>query len=309
MSENQDGRVAYYPGCALEGTARPYDASTKAVVKTLGLEMEEIEDWSCCGAMEVKNVGPALETYLSGRNLAIAQKEMNYDRVMSPCNGCYNNLKKAEHDVTTDPQKAETMKELAEKAGEPAYTGGVESLHLLEWLMEDVGLERIRQRSIQGLRGLKIANYYGCMYVRPAKIHPEKNQGPDTESTYDPHYMDDILDAAGAESVPFHHKTACCGGPHTLSDQETSTDLVTEILRGAEEAGAEVIATECPTCHSSLEMHMIRAEEETGFQTDIKIMYFTQLLGLAFGLKPRKLGVHINSTDPTELLRKKRIIR
>jgi heterodisulfide reductase subunit B len=118
--------------------------------------------------------------------------------------------------------------------------------------------------------------------------------------------MDDLLAAAGAENVDFPLKTACCGGAHTLSDSDTSTKLVLNILRAAEAAGADVIATECPTCHSGLEMHQVRAEKVLGVKTSVKMLYFTQLLGIALGVSPRKLGIHENVSDGMAALEKVR---
>jgi heterodisulfide reductase subunit B len=115
--------------------------------------------------------------------------------------------------------------------------------------------------------------------------------------------MDDLLGAAGAINVSFPLKTACCGGAHTLSDSDTSTQLVLNILQAAEDSGAEVVATECPTCHSGLEMHQVRAETEFGIKTGVKVLYFTQLLGLALGLSPRKLGIHENVSDSIGFLK------
>jgi len=302
-------KVAYYPGCALEGSGGPYDRSTRALVKALGLEMEYLSDYNCCGAMEVKNIHPMLQTYLSARNLALAAERMGAEAVMAPCNGCYHNLKKAEFELATSEQALETVQALARKADDPVYeTGKVRTLHLLEWLMEEVGPEGIKARMTKSLNGLRIANYYGCMYTRPRQIFPEKDQGPGSESTCKPHFMDDLLAAAGAVNVDFPLKTACCGGAHTLSDADTSTQLVLNLLQAAEDAGAEVIATECPTCHSGLEMHQVRAEREFGIRTSVKIIYFTQLLGLALGISPRKLGIHENVSDSIDLLKEKGII-
>lgn len=301
-------KVAYYPGCALEGTGGPYDRSTRALVDKLKLQMEDISDYNCCGAMEVKNVHPMLQTYLSARNLAIAAEQMGFDKVMAPCNGCYHNLKKAEYELSTNPEALETVQDLARKADDPVYQGKVKTVHLLEWLMEEVGAEGIKERISKSLNGVKIANYYGCMYTRPRQIFPEKDKGPGSESTYKPHFMDDLLEAAGADNVDFPLKTACCGGAHTLSDADTSTQLVLNLLQAAEDSGAEVIATECPTCHSGLEMHQIRAEKVFGIKTNVKIIYFTQLLGLALGLSARKLGVHENVSDSIDLLKQKAII-
>jgi heterodisulfide reductase subunit B len=249
-------KVAYYPGCALEGTGHAYNRSTKAVGKELGLDLVEVKNWNCCGAMEVKNVDPKLQTYLSSRVMSVAANEMDMDVVMAPCNGCYHNLKKAEYDLKNNPESAKVVDKLSKKAGHKTYESGqVETIHAL--------------------------------------------------STSKPHFMDDLLAAAGAENVEFPLKTACCGGAHTLSDSDMSTKLVLNILKAAKLAGADVIATECPTCHSGLEMHQIRAEKMLGETVDIKILYFTQLLGMALGLKPKKVGVHENISDSIKFLKAK----
>ncbi len=303
MSSGKYKKVAYYPGCALEGTGHAYNRSTKAVGKALGLELTELKNWNCCGAMEVKNVDPKLQTYLSARNLSIAE-DMGFDTVMAPCNGCYHNLKKAEYDLKNDDASREVNARLAGKAGHTTYEAGkVETIHALDWIKESIGEEGLKARVKNSLKGLKVANYYGCMYTRPRHIFPEKDQGAGSESTSQPHFMDDLLAAAGAENVNYPLKTACCGGAHTLSDSDTSTKLVLNLLTTAEACGADVIATECPTCHTGLEMHQVRAEKVFGRKTTVKILYFTQLIGMALGLSPRKVGVHENLSDSSDLIR------
>ncbi len=304
--EQKYKKVAYYPGCALEGTGHSYNRSTKAIGKELGLELEEVKNWNCCGAMEVKNVDPKIQTYLSSRVMSIAANEMGYDTVMAPCNGCYHNLKKAEYDLENDPASVEVVDRLSTKAGHETYEAGqVETIHALDWIKDSLGEDGIRARVKNSLKDLKIANYYGCMYTRPRHIFPEKDKGEGSESTSKPHFMDDLLAAAGAENVEFPLKTACCGGAHTLSDSDTSTKLVMNLIRAAEASGAEVIATECPTCHSGLEMHQIRAEKKYGEKTNVKIIYFTQLLGLALGLSPKQVGIHENISDSMGFLKAK----
>lgn len=299
-------RVAYYPGCALEGSGHAYNRSTKVLGKELGLKLEEVDNWNCCGAMEVKNIDPKIQTYLSSRVLSIAQHDMGHDTVMAPCNGCYHNLKKAEYDLRNDGESRQVVKRLSDKAGHETYeAGGVETIHALDWLKRAIGEDKLRERVKHSLSGLNVANYYGCMYTRPRHIFPEKDRGAGSESTAKPHYMDDLLAAAGANNVEFPLKTACCGGAHTLSDCDTSTRLVLNILQAAEAAGADVIATECPTCHSGLEMHQIRAEKTLGVKTSVKIVYFTQLLGIALGLSPRKVGLQENVSDAIPLVKEK----
>jgi heterodisulfide reductase subunit B2 len=298
-------KVAYYPGCALEETGHAYNRSTKELAKALGLDLVELKNWNCCGAMEVKNLDPKLQTYLSARNLGIAE-EMGFDTVMAPCNGCYHNLKKAEYDLAHDPASRETVGRLSQKAGHAAYAAGqVTTIHALDWLKEAIGEEGLKARIRNSLKGLKIANYYGCMYTRPRHIFPEKDKGPGSESTSKPHFMDDLLAAAGAHCVEYPLKTACCGGAHTLSDSDMSTKLVLNLLTTAEACGADVIATECPTCHTGLEMHQARAEKVFGRKTGVKILYFTQLLGMALGLSARRVGVQENLSESADLLREK----
>ena len=307
MSEDRKyDRVAYYPGCALEGTGHAYNRSTKAVGKALGLKLDEVKNWNCCGAMEVKNIDPKIQTYLSSRVMSIAANEMGHDVVMAPCNGCYHNLKKAEYDLEHDEASKDVVDRLSTKAGHETYEAGqVETIHALDWIKDGIGEDGLKAKVKNSLQGIKIANYYGCMYTRPRHIFPEKDKGPGSDSTSEPHFMDDLLAAAGAENVDFPLKTACCGGAHTLSDSDISTKLVLNILEAAEAAGADVIATECPTCHSGLEMHQIRAEKRLGRKTTVKILYFTQLLGVALGLSPRKVGVHENVSDSRGFLKEK----
>ncbi|MCP5155076.1 MAG: CoB--CoM heterodisulfide reductase iron-sulfur subunit B family protein [Ectothiorhodospiraceae bacterium] len=307
VSPQKDYReVAYYPGCALEGTGHAYDRSTRAVAEALGLRLVDVRNWNCCGAMEVKNVDPKLQTYLSSRVMSIASEEMGHDVVMAPCNGCYHNLKKAEHDIANDAGSAEVVAELSRKAGHATYqVGKLETIHALDWIKRTLGDEGVRSRVKRPLTGLKVANYYGCMYTRPRHIFPEKDKGPGSESTARPHFMDDILAAAGAEIVDYPLKTACCGGAHTLSDSDLSTKLVVNLLRAAEACGADVIATECPTCHSGLEMHQVRAETRFGITTRPAMLYFTQLLGLALGIGPKALGIHENVSSALELVRER----
>ncbi len=307
MSEDRKySRVAYYPGCALEGTGHAYNRSTKAVGKALGLKLDEVKNWNCCGAMEVKNIDPKIQTYLSSRVMSIAANEMGHEVVMAPCNGCYHNLKKAEYDLEHDAASKEVVGRLSTKAGHETYEAGqVETIHALDWIRDGIGEDGLKAKVKNSLQGVKIANYYGCMYTRPRHIFPEKDAGPGSESTSEPHFMDDLLAAAGAENVDFPLKTACCGGAHTLSDSDISTKLVLNILEAAEAAGADVIATECPTCHTGLEMHQIRAEKRLGRKTTVKILYFTQLLGMALGLSARKVGVQENISDSRGFLKEK----
>jgi heterodisulfide reductase subunit B len=240
--------------------------------------------------------------------MSLAANDLGAKVVMAPCNGCYHNLKRAEYELANDHGTREAVDRISRKAGHKTYQAGqVETIHALDWIKDGIGEEELKRRVRNSLKGLRVANYYGCMYTRPRHIFPEKDRGEGSESTSKPHFMDDLLAAAGAVNVDFPLKTACCGGAHTLSDSDISTKLVLNILRAAEAAGAEVIATECPTCHSGLEMHQVRAEKAFGQKTGVKMLYFTQLLGIALGLSPRKVSVHENVSESIGLLKEKGI--
>lgn len=171
-------RVAYYPGCALEGTGHAYNRSTKELGKALGLDVVELKNWNCCGAMEVKNIDPKLQTYLSSRNLSIAE-DMGFNTVMVPCNGCYHNLKKAEYDLAHNADSRDVNNRLSSKAGHKTYEAGkVTTIHALDWIKEAIGEEGLKARVKNSLKDLKIANYYGCMYTRPRHIFRRRTKGP-----------------------------------------------------------------------------------------------------------------------------------
>ena len=176
-------KVAYYPGCALEGTGHAYNRSTKELGKALGLEITELDNWNCCGAMEVKNIDPKMQTYLSSRNLSIAE-EMGFETVMAPCNGCYHNLKKAEYDLSNDAKSRDgQQKSVGKRPGIRPIRAGQSRDHPCARL--DQGSDRRRgskARVKNSLKSLKVANYYGCMYMRPRHIFPEKDRGRARES-------------------------------------------------------------------------------------------------------------------------------
>ena len=238
------------PGLRARGIGHSYNHRPRRSARRSASTSSRSKNWNCCGAMEVKNIDPKIQTYLSSRVMSIAANEMDMDVVMAPCNGCYHNLKKAEYDLANDEDSVEVVDRLSKKAGHKTYESGqVETIHALDWIKDAIGEDGLKARVKNSLSGIKVANYYGCMYTRPRHIFPEKDQGPGSESTSKPHFMDDLLAAAGAENVDFPLKTACCGGAHTLSDSDTSTKLVLNILKAAKMSGADVIATECPTCH------------------------------------------------------------
>jgi heterodisulfide reductase subunit B len=272
----------YYPGCSLESTACEYDASVRAVFKALDIELHELEEWNCCGASSAHSVNPLLALALPARNLALAQP-LGYDLVM-PCAACFNRHKSADYALRHDPKR---RKELEEIVGF-TYEEKIAVRPLLEVLTVGVGFERIRQRVVYPLEGLKAVGYYGCLLVRP----PEVTQFENPEN---PCLMNQLLQTLGAEAVEWSYATECCGGGLSLTKSSVAARLVNRLAERAQEAGAAAIVTSCPLCQINLEMRQSKDQK-------MPIFYFTELMGLAFGLPEVEKWWSKHLIDPRPLL-------
>lgn len=272
----------YYPGCSLESTACEYDASVRSVFQALGVELHELEEWNCCGASSAHSVNPLLAMALPARNLALAQP-LGYDLVM-PCAACFNRHKSADHEMRHNPERRRELEEIVGFT----YQGNVAVRPLLEVLSVGVGLERIRERVTRPLAGLKAVGYYGCLLVRP----PEVTQFENPEN---PRLMNQLLETLGAEAIEWSYATECCGGGLSLTKSSVAARLVSRLAERAREAGAAAIVTSCPLCQINLEMR------QSGVQK-MPIFYFTELMGLAFGLPEAEYWWNKHLIDPRPLL-------
>ncbi|MBI5058848.1 CoB--CoM heterodisulfide reductase iron-sulfur subunit B family protein [candidate division KSB1 bacterium] len=274
-------KFAYFPGCSLEYTARPYDQSVREVFKALQIPLEEIDDWNCCGATMYMSQDNLVAYSVSARNLAIAQK-MGCDAVCAPCSSCYTILRKTNRYVQWDPQ-ARAMINEALGSADLSYTEVLDVRHPLDILVNDVGLDRIVDRATKSLSGFRIAPYYGCQIVRPV-YHFDDMDNPTT--------MDRLFTALGAEVIgDYPGKVRCCGGMLMMTFEDVALDLNHSLLQGAEERGANVMATVCPMCQMNLESYQPRINETRQANHHLPVVYFTQLLGLALGIEPAKLGL------------------
>jgi len=271
-------KYAYYPGCSSESTAREQDSSSRAVARKLGIDFVEIPNWSCCGATAAHQTDRLLAASLPAANLLIAQK-MGLDVVVN-CAACYSRLKTANHEVATSP---EMRKKVGKTLGRD-YDGSVKVRHLLEVLLEDLGLETIEQRISHSLNGLKIAPYYGCLLVRP----PEVTRFDDPEN---PTSMDRLVTALGGDSLDWPHKVECCGGGLALTRTDVVVKLTDSIIRMAQAAGADCIAVACPMCQANLDLRQSDINKETGRDYNMPVVYITQLLGLCLGISQSELGL------------------
>ena len=276
-------KVSYYPGCSLHGTALEYDESTRVVCHMLGIELQELSDWNCCGASSAHSTNEALSVALPARNLAIAE-EVGLDLVV-PCAACFQRLKVAEKHV----------KEGAEPTIDTPYQGNVPIKHLLDFLCEEEVLKVINQKVKTPLKGLKTVCYYGCLIVRPPRV-------TDAVNCEDPQAMDDLLTMLGADNRPWSYKTDCCGGGLTLSRTDIVVRLSGKLLQMAKEAGADCIVTACPLCQANLDTRQAEVSKTFGNNTHIPIFYFTELLGLALRSGGADKWVKRHIVDPRNLL-------
>jgi heterodisulfide reductase subunit B len=278
---------SYYPGCSLHGTSKEYDASTLAVCEALGIELRELPDWVCCGASSGHSLDEILNIGLPAHTLKLAEQQ-GLD-VAVPCAACYNRLKVAEHAIKEKESVREKMADLLEHD----FQGSVAVLNLLELFRDRIGLEAIKARVTKPLTGLKVVCYYGCLLVRPAEVTCFDD--PDH-----PVSMDAILKTAGAGVLNWSYKTECCGGSLSLTRDDIVYSLVDGIVEMAREAGAEAIVTACPLCLENLEMRQSRRTTP--------VFYFTELLGLAFGLSEVEHWLKRHLIDSTPLLKKIRLL-
>ncbi len=270
----------YFPGCSLKGAGAPYEKSLLAVFRALGLGLKEIPDWNCCGATAYLSVDAEMGVVLAARNLALAEREDGKD-VVAPCSGCYLALTKAKSTIAEYPDVRAKVTDALGRAGLP-YTGRAVVRHPLEVLMTDAGPERLRGRVTRPLKGLRVAPYNGCAILRPYG---------GVDDTHTPHVLEDLVRLVGATPVDYPHKARCCGGMLTSGVQTVGLRLVEILLDAAKAAAANAIVTTCPLCQYNLEVYQNRLRKATGKDLGIPVIYFTQMLGLAYGLDDRALGM------------------
>ncbi len=273
---------AYFPGCSLEKLAVSYHTSAMETTKKLGVKLLELDDWNCCGSTTYFHVDELLAYTLTARNLAIAEKT-GLD-VVAPCSACFKNMFFTQAHLKQDPDLAEHINFALEEDG-LQFSGNLRIRHLLEMFAQDLGAEEIKSKVTNPLEGIRVAPYYGCQILRPRKDHDS------AESLEQPQYFEELLTAIGATPVDYPLKTRCCGGSLIISSRVAALSMVRNLLQSAVEREADVIATACPMCQVNLECYQQSVNQEFGTDFKVPILYFTQLVGLALGIPPKKLGI------------------
>jgi heterodisulfide reductase subunit B len=268
----------YFPGCSLEKIALSYHLSALETTQKLGVKLKELEDWNCCGATAYFHVDELLAYTLSARNLAMAEKEGS--EIVAPCSACYKNMYFTNVHLRDDPDLADHINEALQEDN-LSYSGKVTVKHLVEVFSNDIGVDELKSKVVYPLNGLKIAAYYGCQILRPKKDHEDVEQ---------PQFFEELMAAIGATPVEFPLKLTCCGGSLLISSRPAAYSMIHNLLYNAQLAQADVIATACPLCQVNLECYQQQVNQEFGTKFSIPVVYFTQLIGLALGIPPKKLG-------------------
>jgi len=284
-------KLTYYPGCPSASTAMEQDISTKAVFEKLGIELEELEDWNCCGALEAED--PKLVIALNARNLALAEKKGQ--DIVTPCSICYYNLARTDKALREDEKLRAELREIDSSL---EYKGTVKAKHVLDVLVNEIGLAELSRKILKKVN-LKVAPYYGCYLGRPPETAFDD---PD-----EPVLMDRLIELIGAENVSFRHlKTKCCGGPLMITKPDIAFEMARKILEGAKKAGADCIVLACPLCGMMLDAKQPDIEKALKIKLEMPVIYITQLLGLALGIEPKKLGLNKNIVGTKRILEKVR---
>ena len=294
MSVSSPRRSLYFPGCSLMATNRAYDVSTRQVAAALGLELEELDDWNCCGATAYVAINERKSFVLSARNLALAeaQADGNGSELVVSCNGCYIALHKAEKYLAEDASLRQEVRRALQEGG-MAYRGQAHVRHFLDVVVNDFGEAAIKGRVRRPLNGVKVAGYPGCQIGRPF--------GEIDDPEY-PKLMERLLGWLGAEPVPFPLASKCCGGMMMTTQPALGRMLTGRILRFACEGGADCLATACPLCQINLEAYQDQVSVAVGADCHIPVLYFTQLMGLAFGLGAEQVALGDNLTSSDKLV-------
>lgn len=280
--------LQYYPGCTIKTSAKNYETSAMAAMQWLGVNLQEMEDWNCCGVVHTLSQDDLYHQIAPVRVLTHLQKE-HHNELVTMCDMCYNTLSQANVMVQNNTESLTTLNNFMTE--EEAYQGKVRVLHLLEVLRDKIGFDTIRKKVKKPLKGLKVFPYYGCMVLRPGDVS--------IDSPEDPTIMGDLMKALGAEVIDDPVKIECCGSYHTVDNRNIVYDRVNRIVERAHAKGANAMVLSCPLCRFNMDT---RQYEQPGRENPMPVFYYTQLMCLAFGLEESVMGLDDHKIDPIPLV-------
>jgi len=284
--------VAYYKGCLASLSAKELDTSTQALAPKVGLDLIELESVTCCGAGDIHEAEPDYYLHLNARILAAAA-DTGVDTLMTVCNVCTLNLRQANWQLLNDGALRERVNRNLEAVGVPPYERDVDVRHLLWEVAEGDGWERLRLAAHKGLKGLRVAPFYGCQILRPSKVLGFED--PDRPTS-----LERIIEACGGEAVDYPAKIKCCGFPIIQAREDTALGELVQPIEQAVDAGADVMVTPCPLCHLSLDAWQSKLRALTGRDYRLPVLHLAQLIGVAAGLPESELQFrrHVVAVEP-----------
>jgi len=273
---------SFYPGCSMHSSAKGYLDSFKAISRYVGVELEEVSDWTCCAPTAVHGISRLLSVSIPASNLAVIEQEGG-DSVIVPCAACYSRFKHASYEIAENDTIARQVNDCIGCE----FKNSVQIRHPLE-IYNNIKHDLV----IKDLEKINVVSYYGCLLTRPPKV----KKFDDCEN---PQSMDSILSMLGLNVIDWSYKTDCCGATFNLTNKSVFMRLTGKILDEAKKAGADIIAVACPLCQVNLDSYQLEMKTP-----NIPVLYFSQLIGMAYGIDHRELGLHQNFVDVEEVMEK-----
>lgn len=290
-------KIPYYPGCTLKNQALGFEKSALAVTRALDVELQELSRWNCCGTVFSLAHNDLFHNLAPIRNL-IRVESAGYDQVVTLCSMCYNTMKRANLIVKNDPSQLKTLNDFMYR--EPDYHAQVKVIHLLELLRDTIGYKNISKKVLHPLHGLKVIPYYGCTLTRPKEVA--------IDDWEEPCVLEDLMEVLGAEVIDNPLRGECCGSYHTVNAKELVVERTNMIISSAKKRGADIMVVSCPLCEFNLGTRQRETNQiHSGF-SGIPVLYFTQLMVLAFGLNLQSFRPDLHYVDPLPILEQRGII-
>jgi heterodisulfide reductase subunit B len=288
-------KYAFFPGCTVQAEQFGYEASVREVLPRIGVELVDMEGTSCCGFPAFSSVYPSAWYYLSARNMAIAE---GLGLELFPlCNGCHMSFTETKHHLEVNPRTRDSINEDLKKEG-LTYTGNVRIVHILEILHDIIGVDTIGANVIRPIKGLKFATHPGCHAIRGGGLNH-------TDDPENPQKLDDLMRALGADVMDYPEKTDCCGSSLAIASGKTTLLIAGEKLQSIKKLGFDGVVTVCPFCFKVFDNRQRAIQAAMGDRSlEVPVFYYTQLLGLAMGLGPEKLGLDLNLSPIDPVLEK-----
>jgi heterodisulfide reductase subunit B len=287
---------SFYPGCSSErkASAVNYMVSVESMCKTLDVKLNEIPDWNCCGASIGYAEGGELPRHaMNARNIALSEKHNGNQDIVATCAACWLGTKESQERIAHSGELLADINTILKEAG-LEYQGKPRVRHMVEVLIEDLGYDELKKPVKKPLEGVKIAGYVGCQTNRPF--------GVVGESFENPKYLDKLVETVGAEPLEkYEQKVTCCGGALAFSEVDKSQAQIRKILESAYDHGADMIVTPCPVCQMNVEIYQDQINKKQGTKFHIPVVYYSQLMAVAYGASAKEAGLDGNIVRATQL--------